>query len=102
MYLRRDSATGEPYVGQAKPGRYADRQEEHHRDNPGQQFEFDVLEEVPAGSDRSLNVAEEDWIRAGGGPQREGGPLANKRYQMNDKAYRAAGGTVPKPTEKRR
>jgi RHS repeat-associated protein len=97
IYLRRDKATGEEYVGQAGSGRYDARKGEHAAKHPDKQFEFDVLEE--AGPGRNLDVAEEDWIRAGGGPQRFGGPLANDRYQMSDKAYKAAGGNVPKPTE---
>jgi hypothetical protein len=98
IYLRRNVATLEEYVGQAKPGRLTARQLEHAANHPGVQFEYDVLEEVESGTGRSLDVAEEDWIRAGGGPKRFGGPLANDRYQMSEKAYRAAGGTVPKPT----
>lgn len=98
IYIRRNVATGEEYVGQAKPGRYLARQAEHAADHPGEKFVYHVLEEVKPGSGRSLDVAEEDWIRAGGGPQRSGGRLANDRYQMSDKAYKAAGGTLPKPT----
>ncbi|MFZ5896840.1 MAG: toxin TcdB middle/N-terminal domain-containing protein [Myxococcota bacterium] len=99
IYLRRNAATGEEYVGQAKPGRFPARQAEHAAKHPGEKFTYDVLEEVKPDSRRSLDVAEEDWIRAGGGPKRAGGLLANDRYQMSDKAYNAAGGTVPKPTE---
>ena len=44
-----------------------------------------------------LGVAEEDWIRAGGGPRSDDGRLANKRYQMNSEAYEANGGTVRWP-----
>jgi len=43
-------------------------------------------------------VLEETHIRQGGGPSKKGGKLANKRYQMNDVKYKAAGVTVPKPT----
>ena len=47
-----------------------------------------------------LDVAEESWIRQLGGPTNNSNPdglLSNKRYQMNDVRYRAAGGTVDKP-----
>ena len=60
--------------------------------NPGQWYTFDVLEDVDPALGRSLDVAEEDWIRAGGGP----GVLENSRYQMSEAAYRAAGGTIDK------
>lgn len=83
---------------QAKAGRFGARQVEHAAKHQGQQFEYTVLEEVQANSGRSLNAAEEDWIRAGGGPKKFGGRLANDRYQMSEEAYKAAGGTVPKPT----
>ena len=96
--LRRNAATAEEYVGQVKLVRFEARQAEHAAKHPGEQFEYYVLEKVQPGSGRSLDVAEEDWIRAGGGPKRFGGPLANGRYQMSDKAYKAAGGAVPKPT----
>lgn len=100
IYLRTNAKTGEEYVGQAKnSGRFQARQKEHRDAHPGETFQYDVLEEIPAGSGRSLDVAEEDWIRAGGGPAVKGGRLANDRYQMSDKAYAAAGGTVPKPTK---
>jgi len=96
IYLRTDSAGGE-YVGQASVDRYPDRQMEEQRANPTKTFKFEVLETVPGNSGRSLDVAEEDWIRAGGGPQTDGGPLQNRRYQMNDADYRKAGGTVNYP-----
>jgi hypothetical protein len=96
IYLRTD-ADGNEYVGQAESQkRFEERQAEHARDHPTETFTFEDLERVPAGSGRSLDVAEEDWIRAGGGPQREGGPLQNGRHQMSDENYAAAGGTVPK------
>ncbi|MBI4512025.1 MAG: hypothetical protein HY698_20505, partial [Deltaproteobacteria bacterium] len=97
VYLRKNVATGEEYVGQAKAGRFEARQAEHAASHPGETFEYHVLEEVDPSTGRSLDVAEEDWIRAGGGPKRFGGPLANERYQMSDKAYQTAGGTIRKP-----
>lgn len=36
-------------------------------------------------------------IREHGGIQREGGPLANRRHQVREERYRAAGGTVDDP-----
>jgi len=92
IYVRTNVKTGAEYVGQAKPGRFGARQAEHTKANPGESYTFDVLEDVKPGSGRSLDVAEEDWIRAGGGP----GTLENSRYQMSEEAYRAAGGTVNK------
>jgi RHS repeat-associated protein len=99
IYLRRRVSDGEEYVGQAVPGRFGPRKGEHIAKHPREEFEFFVLEEVKPGSKRSLNVAEEDWIRAGGGPKRFGGRLANDRYQMSERAYLAGGGTVTKPTK---
>jgi hypothetical protein len=43
-------------------------------------------------------VAEETHIRNGGGPMKKGSKLENKRYQMNEKRYRAAGGKSNRPT----
>jgi hypothetical protein len=97
IYLRTDTAGGE-YVGQAKSEeRYDTRQAEHAAKNPEQDFEFQILERVPANSGRSLDVAEAGWIRAGGGPRSDGGALQNGRYQMDDLKYRQAGGTVNYP-----
>ncbi len=91
IYLRRNMATGEEYVGQAKPGRFSARQAEHAASHPAENFNYHVFEEVKPGSGRSLDVVEEDWIRTGGEPQRFGGQLADARYQMSEKAYSAAG-----------
>ncbi|PWU12229.1 MAG: hypothetical protein C5B50_21890 [Verrucomicrobia bacterium] len=97
IYLRTSSKGGE-YVGQVgNAARYAQRQLEHAALNPTESFVFQELERVAAGSGRSLDVAEEDWIRAGGGPQSTGGRLENDRHQMNDEAYRRAGGTINYP-----
>jgi RHS repeat-associated protein len=93
IYLRTDLVTGEEYVGQAETiARYKARQLEEAAEFPNADFHFDVLDRAKAGKD--LNVAEESWIRAGGGPKKYGGRLANKRWQMNEKAYREAGGKV--------
>jgi RHS repeat-associated protein len=97
IYLR-TSANGGEYVGQAESAaRYAERQLEHAAKHPTESFTFQELERVPANSGRSLNVAEEDWIRAGGGPKSTGGRLENARHQMNDVDYRKAGGNIPYP-----
>ena len=75
VYLRTNKATGKEYVGKTTRGRFDARKAEHHTDNPGKKYDFDVLEEVPAGGPRRLDVAEADWIRAGGGPAKKGGRL---------------------------
>ncbi len=96
VYLRKDIITGGEYVGQAESeARYLVRQSEHARANPNADFEFHILERARAGKD--LNVAEESWIRAGGGPKSAGGRLENGRWQMNEADYRAAGGKVDRP-----
>jgi RHS repeat-associated protein len=100
IYLRvDDTGTLKDYVGQAESdARYLDRQGEHADDYPGSSFSFHELDRAPPG--QPLDVAEESWIRAGGGPTNLSNPnggLSNGRYQMNDGAYRAAGGTVPLP-----
>lgn len=65
----------------------------HARDYPGAAFTFEVLGRANAGKD--LDVLEESWIRAGGGKSSvPGSVLTNKRVQMVDKKYKAAGGTV--------
>jgi hypothetical protein len=100
IYLRTDAAGGlKPYVGQSMSWeRYLARQAEHANDFPNSFFKFKELERVAPGT--SLDVAEESWIRQLGGPTNKsnpGGLLSNKRFQMNDVRYRAAGGTVNKP-----
>lgn len=77
--------------------RYGERQLEEIAEHPDQVFEFEVLEEIPPNSERPLDVAEEDWIRAGGGPQSTGGRLQNQRHQMNPQRYRDAGGDIDYP-----
>ena len=77
------------YVGQAKSEeRYEKRKGEHEKKN-GKKYDFKELGRAKPGVD--LDVLEEDWIRAGGGP----GELENKRHQMNPKRYEAGGGTCP-------
>jgi hypothetical protein len=96
IYLR-TGANGE-YVGQAESAaRYAERRLEHAADHPTDSFTFEELERVPPNSSRSLDVAEEHWIRAGGGPKSTDGRLQNVRHQMNDLEYRKAGGKIAYP-----
>ena len=58
--------------------------------------DYEIMDRAEPGM--PLRVAEESAIRRYGGPSTQGGPLANKRYEMNDADYRAAGGNVPQPT----
>ncbi|HEX2970890.1 MAG TPA: hypothetical protein VHP11_01075 [Tepidisphaeraceae bacterium] len=100
VYLRTDAAGGlKPYVGQSQSWeRYLARQREHAADFPDSFFQFKVLGRADPGT--ALDVAEETWIRQLGRPTNKsspGGLLSNKRYQMNDVRYRAAGGTVDRP-----
>ncbi len=88
--------TKAPYVGQSKNAeRYETRKREHRRDHPNANFEFEVLDRAEEGL--TLDMAEETWIRKLGGPQKCGGPLANKRWQMSPDRYNAAGGIHPRP-----
>ncbi|WP_433366267.1 polymorphic toxin-type HINT domain-containing protein [Streptosporangium sp. CA-115845] len=94
VYLRTDQVTGKEYVGQAGSwDRYLKRQKEHAKKLPNARFTFEVLGRATYGTD--LDVLEESWIRAGGGPSRNAGSaLSNDRVQMNDNRYKAAGGGV--------
>ena len=95
VYLRTEPQSGEPYVGQAKsPERFDARKGEHNR-KAGVQHDYEILGKAPPGT--KLNVLEESKIRQLGGIQKNGGPLANKRHQMSDANYKAAGGDVPLP-----
>ncbi|MFC8349548.1 RHS repeat-associated core domain-containing protein [Streptomyces sp. NPDC057280] len=92
VYLRTDLITGKEYVGQAKSWeRYLKRQGEHAKAHPASTYTFEVLGRATPGTD--LDVLEESWMRAGGGKY----ILENKRVQMSDARYKAAGGTVPCP-----
>jgi RHS repeat-associated protein len=96
IYRRINPKTGEEYIGQAKsPERFVARQGEHDA-QLGVKHRYQILEKGKPGQD--INVREESQIRARGGPKNKGGTLANKRYQMSEKNYRAAGGNVNKPT----
>lgn len=90
VYKRIHPVTNEVYVGQTKsPKRYVQRQKEHDR-STGTTNDYVVLGTANPGSD--LDVLEEDMIRIHGGIQREGGTLQNRRHQMREARYRAAGG----------
>ncbi len=93
VYRRLNYKTGETYVGQSKSAeRFETRKKEHNRAHKVE-HDYQVLGNANPGKD--LDVLEEDMIRIHGGPQREGGPLANKRHQMTEKRYRGAGGKQP-------
>ena len=94
-YLRIDEL-GEmkPYVGQSKSlDRFNLRQTEHNRDFPETTFRFRELCRIEPGVE--LDRLEEYYIREMGGPTNKGNPdglLSNKRHQMSDRRYAAAGG----------
>ena len=95
VYLRTHPKTGEKYVGQAKsPIRYFARQREHNRAFRAT-HRFTLLGQTKSG--QCLDRLEEDHIRLQGGIKSRGGPLANKRHQMSEPRYRAAGGKIPMP-----
>jgi uncharacterized protein RhaS with RHS repeats len=97
VYKRTDPVTGEEYVGQAKsPQRFDARQTEHDK-ALGVQHEYQELGRAKPVED--LDVLEETKIRELGGLKKEGGTLVNKRHQMSEERYRAAGGTVDDPTK---
>lgn len=56
---------------------------------------YEILGRAKPGKD--LDVLEETHIRRQGGLTKDGGNLENKRYQMREERYRAAGGTEDKP-----
>jgi RHS repeat-associated protein len=96
VYERTDTKTGEKYIGQSKSEeRYIERQGEHDR-KLGVKHKYKELGRAKPGKD--LNVLEETHIRQAGGPKTKGGTLTNKRYQMSESNYKAAGGSVQKPT----
>lgn len=94
VYLRSDAAGGKPCVGQSKsPGRFEARQGEHARENPFGDFSYRELGRAAPG--RDLDRLEEYYIRQFGGPTNKSNPfgeLANRRHQMSDPRYQAAGG----------
>lgn len=95
VYKRVDPKAGDAYVGQAKsPERYVARQGEHNA-KLGVKHDYEIKGRATPGTD--LDVLEKSLIRQEGGLQREGGTLVNRRHQMNERKYRAAGGTVDDP-----
>jgi hypothetical protein len=91
VYRRTDPGTGVAYIGRSKSeGTFLRRQGTHDR-NLGTKHDYEVIDRAAPGA--PLRAAEESAIRAGGGP----GRMANKRYEMNDAAYKACGGTCEKP-----
>ncbi len=95
VYRREDLMGGKPYVGQTMSDeRFAMRQVEHARANPDADFTYSELGRAEPGPD--LDRLEEYHIREGGGPTNKGNPdggLANRRHQMSDQRYEAAGGS---------
>jgi RHS repeat-associated protein len=105
VYLRTDPNTRKEYVGKAKSQEaFARRQAAHNRalkkacaGNPSAttQYQFTTLQGGITGAP-ALAQAEEDWIRAGGGPggHGQGGPLENKIHGQSAGNY---GGSVTFP-----
>jgi RHS repeat-associated protein len=91
VYRRTNVKTGEEYIGRSKSEKAFLNRQNAHDSRLGVKHEYEVIGRGRNGT--PLRAAEESAIRTHGGP----GKLANKRYEMNDEAYRAAGGTVPKP-----
>jgi RHS repeat-associated protein len=102
VYRRINPRTGETYIGQAQsPEHYSRRQNSHDR-KLRTTHEYEVLGRATPG--QSLSEMEESQIRLHGGlkhKREDGGGVVNRRYQMNDTRYRAAGGRVPLPISTR-
>lgn len=94
VYRRTDSAGGKPYIGRADNEKnYGRRQTDQTRKNPSAEFRYEIVDRGKPGT--QLAKKEEDWIRSTGTPttkKNPNGTLANKRHEMNDRRYRAAGG----------
>ena len=102
VYLRKDVNTGKEYVGKSKSTEaFAERQDAHQRalqkKCPGAgRYIFSTLQ-GGIGAAPALAQAEEDWIRAGGGPggkPGQAGPLENKVHGQAKGKYK---GKVPFP-----
>ncbi len=90
IYKRINPKTGEEYIGQAKSmERFMQRQKEHDK-SLGIKHKYSVVGRAEPGV--KLDVLEEKMIRQSGGLSKEGGTLANKRHQMSNERYKAAGG----------
>ena len=98
VYLRTNPKTGAEYVGQAKSATHFDARQTTHDTKLGVKHDYQVIDRAKPGT--KLDVAEESGIRARGGANNKSNPngtLENKRYQMNEERYRAAGGKVDRP-----
>jgi RHS repeat-associated protein len=91
VYLRK-GPNGEEYVGRSNSDKLYEVRQQRHDRVTGRQNEYEILGRAEPGKD--LRVLEETHIRKRGGP----GVLENKRYEMNDKSYKEAGGSAEKPT----
>jgi hypothetical protein len=82
---------GERYVGHALADRFDARQAEHDRAT-GRDNRYKVIDRLE-GTRETARLHEETHIRRNGGLNE----LENRRYEMNDKRYKALGGNEPKP-----
>ena len=97
VYKRTNPKTGEVYIGRTNnESLFLLRQAAHDR-QVDVKHDYEIIDRAEPGM--PLHVAEESAIRRHGGPSTQGGLLANKRYEVNDADYRAAGGHIPKPTQ---
>jgi hypothetical protein len=87
----RTGPDGECYIGHCKSDRFGERQAEHDRAT-GRANAYKETDRL-AGSRLEARVVEETRIRNGGGLD----VLENKRYEMSERNYRAAGGSAPIP-----
>jgi hypothetical protein len=106
VYVRVNRTTGQQYIGRSKSTfSYLKRQRAHDRrfgvlppttNRFATGHRYEVIAVAKAGP--QLRVAEESAIRLRGGPAKGPRPgLANKRFEMTERDYAAAGGTVPMP-----
>lgn len=95
VYLRTNPFTGARYVGQTASGvLFKIRQRVHDR-LLNVKHQYKILGRAEPG--KKLDVLEESFIRDFGGIMKRGGALENKRHQMCQARYCAAGGTSPMP-----
>jgi RHS repeat-associated protein len=87
----RTGPNGECYVGHCKTDRFVDRQAEHDRAT-GRTNSYKETDRL-VGSRLDARIVEETRIRNGGGLD----VLENKRYEVSERNYRAAGGSAPMP-----
>lgn len=110
IYRRTDPSSDNIYVGQSTDtATYLNRQRQHNRAQ-GVDHRFEVLGTTvnrstapPASAsvkpNTPLRVAEETGIRYFRGQSDTATKVANRRYEMNDKAFVRNGGTEPKPAQ---